>query len=100
MNFLKRGALLSALLAASTLAACSNDHISVPAGGATPTPVPTTGPTQTPSPVPTATPTATPTPKPAAIAYTAVGASDAVGYGASVPCNNPPLVAIPTCPAR
>ncbi|MGH7728177.1 MAG: SGNH/GDSL hydrolase family protein [Vulcanimicrobiaceae bacterium] len=33
-----------------------------------------------------------------AVAYTAIGASDAVGYGASVPCANPPTVANPTCP--
>jgi lysophospholipase L1-like esterase len=32
------------------------------------------------------------------IKYTAIGASDAVGYGASVPCANPPTVANPTCP--
>jgi len=34
------------------------------------------------------------------IAYTAIGASDAVGYGASVPCTtaSPALVADPTCP--
>ena len=33
-----------------------------------------------------------------AIKYTAIGASDAVGYGASVPCANPPTVAVPSCP--
>jgi len=32
------------------------------------------------------------------IASTAFGASDAVGYNASVPCANPPVVAMPTCP--
>jgi lysophospholipase L1-like esterase len=32
------------------------------------------------------------------VVYTAIGASDAVGYGASVPCANPPLIAVPTCP--
>lgn len=30
--------------------------------------------------------TPVPTPKPSTVAYTAIGASDAVGYGASVPC--------------
>jgi lysophospholipase L1-like esterase len=39
-----------------------------------------------------------PSPTPRAVAYTAIGASDAVGYGASVPCANPPLVAVPACP--
>ena len=34
----------------------------------------------------------------ASVAYTAIGASDAVGYGSSVPCANPPLIAVPTCP--
>jgi lysophospholipase L1-like esterase len=43
-------------------------------------------------------PGATPTPTSLAVAYTAIGASDAVGYGASVPCANPPTVAVPTCP--
>ncbi len=32
------------------------------------------------------------------IFYTAIGASDAVGYNASVPCANPPDIAVPTCP--
>jgi lysophospholipase L1-like esterase len=38
--------------------------------------------------------------KPLAVAYSAIGASDAVGYGASVPCTeaSPALVADPTCP--
>jgi lysophospholipase L1-like esterase len=35
---------------------------------------------------------------PPAIVYTAIGASDAVGYNASIPCANPPSVAVPTCP--
>ena len=30
--------------------------------------------------------------------YTAIGASDAVGYNASIPCANPPAIAVPTCP--
>lgn len=39
-------------------------------------------------------------PKPLYVAYTAIGASDAVGYGASVPCTvaSPALVADPSCP--
>jgi lysophospholipase L1-like esterase len=38
--------------------------------------------------------------KPLAVAYVAIGASDAVGYGATVPCTeaSPALVADPTCP--
>jgi lysophospholipase L1-like esterase len=38
--------------------------------------------------------------KPLAVAYAAIGASDAVGYGATVPCTeaSPALVADPTCP--
>jgi lysophospholipase L1-like esterase len=46
------------------------------------------------------TPSTPSTPSKLFIAYTAVGASDAVGYGASVPCTtaNPPLVADLTCP--
>ena len=38
-----------------------------------------------------------PVPK-AQVVYTALGASDAVGYNASVPCANPPAIAVPTCP--
>ena len=74
-----------AAFVAAALAAC---------GQSTPvlTPQPTT---IAPSATPTAKPSATPA---AAIAYTAIGASDAVGYGASVPCANPPTVAVPTCP--
>jgi lysophospholipase L1-like esterase len=36
------------------------------------------------------------------VSYTAIGASDAVGYGASVPCTeaSPALVADPTCPEQ
>ncbi len=41
---------------------------------------------------------ATATPTLATVRYTAVGASDAVGYNASVPCANPPAIAVPTCP--
>ncbi len=37
-----------------------------------------------------------PPPKPQ-IVYTALGASDAVGYNASVPCANPPQIAVPAC---
>jgi lysophospholipase L1-like esterase len=46
------------------------------------------------------TPSAPASSKPLDIAYTAIGASDAVGYGASVPCTeaSPALVADPTCP--
>ena len=68
-------ALTSAALIA--LAGCGGG-VSVPAAGSTSAPAPAQ-----------------------AIAYTAIGASDAVGYGASVSCNtaqNPPLVALPTCP--
>ena len=39
-----------------------------------------------------------PTPTPKSVSYAAIGASDAVGYNASVPCANPPTVAVPTCP--
>ena len=73
---LRAGALASTLAALPVLAGCGGG-VSVPAAGS-----PTSAPAQ-------------------AIAYTAIGASDAVGYGASVSCNtaqNPPLVAVPTCP--
>jgi len=69
---LKRGALLSAMALVSTvLVACSGGNVLAPPG-----------------------------PRPQVIAYTAIGASDAVGYGASVPCDTtiPPQVATPTCP--
>jgi lysophospholipase L1-like esterase len=75
--------LVAAFACGSTLVACSSGSVKL-----------TPPPTFTPSP----TPTATPTPAPAAVHYTAIGASDAVGYGASVPCANPPTVAVPTCP--
>lgn len=39
-----------------------------------------------------------PVPVPKAVVYAALGASDAVGYGASVPCDPAQLVAAPTCP--
>jgi len=39
-----------------------------------------------------------PSPIKAPVIYTALGASDAVGYNASVPCANPPFIAVPTCP--
>ena len=45
--------------------------------------------------------TLTPPPLIKTISYSAIGASDAAGYGASVTCNpsqNPVLVALPTCP--
>jgi lysophospholipase L1-like esterase len=71
MTFHQKGTLLA--LAVAALAACSSS-------GTTPKPAP---------------------PKPLFINYTAIGASDAVGYGASVPCTNatPALgPADPTCP--
>jgi lysophospholipase L1-like esterase len=49
------------------------------------------------------TPSAPPAAKPLYLNYTAIGASDAVGYGATVPCANPtpasgaPATADPTC---
>ena len=78
-----------ALAAAASLAACS-PHENMPAVGPSASPVATA--------TATATPAATATPTAVAIAYTAIGASDAVGYGASVPCANPPTIAVPTCP--
>lgn len=63
------------LAAAATLAGCGGG-VSVPAQNSGGLPVP---PAQQ-------------------IAYTAIGASDAVGFGATMPCANPPLVAQPTCP--
>jgi lysophospholipase L1-like esterase len=73
--------LVAAFAFGSTLVACSSSNVKL-------TPPPTFSPSPTPS------PTATPS----AVRYTAIGASDAVGYGASVPCANPPTVAVPTCP--
>ncbi len=73
-----RGGLSAALLlSVLTLAACAS-------GGGTS--------------VLTPQPTPTPKPKPQ-VAYTAIGASDAVGYGASKPCTTavPPDIADPTC---
>ena len=71
--------LVAAFAFGSALAACSSNSVKL-------------------TPQPTATPQPSPTPTPAAVHYTAIGASDAVGYGASVPCANPPTVAVPTCP--
>jgi len=73
----ERGAKASALLVALALVACGDGTVVLPAR-----------PVATPVPVPAA----------SAVRYTAIGASDAVGYNASVPCANPPLVAVPTCP--
>lgn len=70
-----------ALLTAMLLAGCSERAVVLTPG---------------PTPTPTATPTGSPTLQ--TVTYTAIGASDAVGYGASVPCANPPLVSTPTCP--
>jgi lysophospholipase L1-like esterase len=72
---------VAAFACGSALVACSSSPVKL-------SPPPTFSPSPTPS------PTATP----AAVHYTAIGASDAVGYGASVPCANPPTVAVPTCP--
>jgi lysophospholipase L1-like esterase len=71
--------LVAAFACGSVLAACSSDSVKL-------------------TPQPTATPQPSPTPTPAPVNYTAIGASDAVGYGASVPCANPPTVAVPSCP--
>jgi len=71
MTRLYSGLLIASALAAVSLAACS---------GSSSTP-PTAAKTQT-----------------LYVGYTAIGASDAVGYGASVPCANPPTIANPTCP--
>ncbi len=76
------------LAASASLGACSSGNVTLPSGQR-PTAAPTTAPTATPTPKPTATPLP--------IAYTAIGASDAVGYGASKPCANPPTVADPGC---
>ena len=67
------GLLIACAIAASSLAACSSSSSTPPAAAAKPT---------------------------LYVGYTAIGASDAVGYGASVPCTeaSPALVADPTCP--
>lgn len=87
LSFTRRAAFVLCLGFSAALAACSNNS-----GGPA---APVVGPTASPTPTPTAKPTATP----AAIAYAAIGASDAVGYGASIPCTtaNPPEIADPGC---
>ena len=90
-TFIRRGFTAALVAVAATLVACS-DTKSVPVLGGSPTPSGSASATPTAKPTPTATPTI------AAVQYTAVGASDAVGYNASVPCANPPTVAVPTCP--
>ena len=96
------GALSLAVALAVGLADCSKSSTPAPTSTATPTAAPTNSPTPTPngSTTPTAVPTVSPTPSatPLTLSYSAIGASDAVGYGASIPCANPPLVANPTCP--
>ncbi|GAC1300910.1 MAG: hypothetical protein NVSMB19_08270 [Vulcanimicrobiaceae bacterium] len=82
LAFDRRMTFVAALAVAASLSACTG-HVSIPAGSP---------PTARPLPSPTA------TVAPKAIVYTALGASDAVGFGASVPCANPPVVADPTCP--
>jgi lysophospholipase L1-like esterase len=77
LPFTRRAAFVLCLASAAALGACSNNN------GSPAAPVPA--------------PTGTPTPSPAPIEYTAIGASDAVGYGASKPCANPPVVANPGC---
>ncbi len=78
-----RGALAAFVASAAlALAACSNNDSVRFQPGPTPTPAPT----------------ATPTTAPAPVSYVAIGASDAVGYNASVPCAQPPTIANPTCP--
>lgn len=78
-----RGALAAFVASAAlALAACSNNDSVRFQPGPTPTPAPT----------------ATPTTAPPPVSYVAIGASDAVGLGASVPCATPPTVANPTCP--
>ncbi len=89
---MKNASFVAVLFAAIGLSACNKDT-------STPFPGPTSSPTASAS--ASAKPTATPTPTAApatAVRYTAIGASDAVGYGASVPCANPATVAVPTCP--
>jgi lysophospholipase L1-like esterase len=74
MEFYRKSGLVLIAIAAAFLAACSSSSKSTPV---------------------------TPPPKLLHIAYTAIGASDAVGYGASVPCTtaSPALgAADPTCP--
>jgi lysophospholipase L1-like esterase len=71
---LRRAALLLALAAPFALASCGSDNVVLAPGPGTPTTV---------------------------VDYTAIGASDAAGYGASITCNtsqNPVQVALPTCP--
>ncbi len=72
MTYNQKGALLA--FGVALLAACSSNNGSPPV---------------TPGPA-----------RPLAIGYTAIGASDAVGFGATVPCTqaSPALVADPTCP--
>ncbi len=89
LSFTRRAVFVLCLASSAALGACSSN----PGGPAAPVTSPTAKPTATPTPKPTPVPTATPLP----IAYTAIGASDAVGYGASKPCANPPVVANPGC---
>jgi lysophospholipase L1-like esterase len=77
-TFVRRAVFAIVLAGGAALTACGG-NMSVP---------PPTGVTK---------PTPTPTPTIAPVAYTAIGASDAVGYGASIPCANPPVVSTPTC---
>lgn len=76
-TFSRRVACVATLAASAALAGCSGDTVHLaPQPPATQAPVTT-------------------------IAYTAIGASDAAGYGASVSCNtaqNPVQVAVPSCP--
>ncbi len=73
---ISRTVLFTCAVAAAALAACS--------GNSSPTPARSSSPRQL------------------AISYTAVGASDAVGYGSTVPCTeaSPAEVADPTCPEK
>jgi lysophospholipase L1-like esterase len=73
MTRLYSGFLIACAVAAGSLAACSGSSSSPPTAAAKQT---------------------------LYVGYTAIGASDAVGYGASVPCTeaSPALVADPTCP--
>ncbi len=75
MTRLYSGLLIACALAATSLAACSGSSSSPPPTAAKQT---------------------------LYVGYTAIGASDAVGYGASVPCTeaSPALVADPTCPEK
>jgi len=93
LTFTRRAAFVLCLASSAALGACSNNG----GGSAAPVPAPSASPTAKPTASPTPKPTPTATPTPAAIAYTAIGASDAVGYGASIPCANPPVVANPGC---